>query len=473
MLTSFNSFILKVMRFLFLKNSDVTYPIIIKRSDHTLSRKNISPNAIKVLYRLKNAGFKGFLVGGCIRDHLINLSPKDFDVVTDATPEEVHKLFSNSRLIGRRFRLVHVTFGREIIEVSTFRANSENNTNNEVSHSEHGMILRDNSFGNIEQDAERRDFTFNTLYYNIEDFSIHDYCGGLEDIKNKQVRIIGDPETRYKEDPVRMLRAIRFAAKLQFELEANTKGPIKNLSHLLDHIPPARLFEEVLKLLGSGYGVQTYQLLRQYGLFRYLFPETDALISSNWNTENIIPEAFILQGLKNTDQRIAEGKSTAPYFLYALMLWPKVLFRHEEFMAQGLPATPALHQAASLVIDNQLAATAIPRRISTPMREIWDLQLRLPKRFGKRAYLLEQHPRFRAAFDFILVRESSGSNTGNLGSWWQAFQEGSDKQRRELINSVDKFPVDRHSGPKRRPKRKRYNKNTKASPQSQTGNDNA
>lgn len=474
MLISFYSFVHKLFSTSTLKSASETYPIIIKRSKHTLSRKNISPNAVKVLYRLKNAGFKAFLVGGCIRDHLINITPKDFDVVTDATPEQIHKLFSNSRLIGRRFRLVHVTFGREIIEVSTFRANSEGNSQSQENRSAHGMILRDNAFGNIEQDAERRDFTFNALYYNIEDFSIHDYCGGLSDIKYKQVKIIGTPETRYKEDPVRMLRAVRFAAKLDFEIEASTAAPIKNLSHLLDHIPPARLFEEVLKLLGSGNGVKTYHLLRQYGLFRYLFPETDALLNSNWQSKHINPEAFILQGLQNTDKRIAEGKSTAPYFLYGLMLWPKVLFRHEEFMAQGLPATPALHQAASLVIDNQLAATSIPRRISTPMREIWDLQFRLPKRFGKRAYTLEQHPRFRAAFDFILVREASGLDMGNLGDWWQAFQDGSEKQRRELISSIDKFPKEKRGGNKRRPRTNKQSNNTQSRPKSsQVGNKNA
>lgn len=461
MLASLKSFIHKVSNIL--STPSDSYPLIIKRSDHTLSRKNISPNAVKVLYRLKNAGFEAFLVGGCIRDHLIGLSPKDFDVVTNATPEEVHKLFSNSRLIGRRFRLVHVTFGREIIEVSTFRATSTAESGDEVSHSAHGMLLRDNLFGNIEQDAERRDFTFNALYYNIADFSIHDYCGGLEDINNRQIKMIGDPRIRYKEDPVRMLRAIRFAAKLNFSLEATTAAPIKEMAHLLDHIPPARLFEEVLKLLGSGNGVNTYQLLRDYNLFRYLFPETDALLNSGWKNEKIIPHDFILQGLKNTDQRIAEGKSTAPYFLYALMLWPKVLFRHEEFMAQGLPPTPALHQAASLVIDNQLAATSIPRRISTPMREIWDLQFRLPKRFGKRAYVLEQHPRFRAAFDFILVRELSGLDTGGLGAWWQAFQDSNEKQRRELINSIDKYKNEKRPSSRRKPKKNSRKKSTSQS----------
>ena len=477
MLTSFKSLVRKATD-LFTPKSAQEYPLIIARSDHTLSRKNLSPNAVKVLYRLNKAGFDAFLVGGCIRDHLIDLAPKDFDVVTNATPEEVHNLFSNSRLIGRRFRLVHVTFGREIIEVSTFRATSQqsedskkDDKHSDSARSAHGMILRDNIFGDIEQDAERRDFTFNALYYDISDFSIHDYCGGLEDIAAKQVRIIGDAKLRYQEDPVRMLRAIRFAAKLDFDIEAETAAPIKEMAHLLDHIPPARLFEEVLKLLGSGNGVTTYKLLREYGLFRYLFPETDELLRSNWQRVDINPEALILQGLINTDKRIAEGKTTAPYFLYAFLLWPKVLYRHEEFMAQGLPATPALHQAASLVLDNQVSATSIPRRFSTPMREIWDLQFRLSKRFGKRAYILEQHARFRAAFDFLLIREESGFESGNLGEWWQAFQDASEKQRRDLINLADnKFD---EKGPrKRRPKRRSKSKTDNAKPRKEIGSDN-
>ena len=477
MLTSFKSLVRKATDLFTPKNAQ-EYPLIIARPDHTLSRKNLSPNAVKVLYRLNKAGFDAFLVGGCIRDHLIDLTPKDFDVVTNATPEEVHALFSNSRLIGRRFRLVHVTFGREIIEVSTFRATAkpdESTTNNtdkqaDSARSAHGMILRDNIFGDIEQDAERRDFTFNALYYDISDFSIHDYCGGLEDIEAKQVRIIGDAKLRYQEDPVRMLRAIRFAAKLDFEIEAETAAPIKEMAHLLDHIPPARLFEEVLKLLGSGNGVTTYKLLREYGLFRYLFPEADELLRSKWHKADLDPEKFILQGLINTDKRIAEGKTTAPYFLYAFLLWPKVLFRHEEFMAQGLPATPALHQAASLVLDNQVTATSIPRRFSTPMREIWDLQFRLSKRFGKRAYVLEQHPRFRAAFDFLLIREESGFDSGNLGEWWQAFQDASEKQRRDLISLADiKFSTEK--GPRKRRPKRRKGKSDNAKPQATDNND--
>ncbi|BFM49831.1 polynucleotide adenylyltransferase PcnB [Marinomonas sp. THO17] len=464
MLTGLKSLVRKATSAL-LSSQEQTYPIIIPRDKHNLSRQDLSTNALKVLYRLNKAGYEAYLVGGCIRDHLIGIEPKDFDVVTKATPEEVQALFSNSRLIGRRFRLVHVTFGREIIEVSTFRANTTQEEAPEIeqkslkdkdsARSSHGIILRDNVYGNIEEDAERRDFTFNALYYNVEDFSIHDYCGGLADIKNKQIRIIGDPRQRYQEDPVRMLRAIRFAGKLGFDIEANTVAPIKEMAQLLDHIPPARLFEEVLKLLGSGNGTKTFALLREYGLFRYLFPDTDALLQSGWKRQDIDPEAFILRGLKNTDERIQGGKSTAPYFLYAILLWPSVALRHEEFMAQGMPVTPALHQAANMVLDNQVASTAIPRRFSTPMREIWDMQLRLPKRYGKRAFQLLEHPRFRAAFDFLLIREQSGTELEGLGAWWEAFQFGTESQQRDLIKQIDKRTSNNEGPKKRRPRRRR------------------
>ncbi|MFT2110867.1 polynucleotide adenylyltransferase PcnB [Marinomonas sp. 2405UD68-3] len=483
MLTGFKNLAKKASS-LFTPRKTHEYPIVIPRDKHTLSRSNLSTNAVKVLYRLNKEGFDAYLVGGCIRDHLIDMKPKDFDVVTSATPEEVHAIFSNSRLIGRRFRLVHVTFGREIIEVSTFRANAapankedDKKSNNsslkgkDSARSSHGIILRDNVWGDIEQDAQRRDFTFNALYYNVTDFSIHDYCGGLEDIQAQQVRIIGDASQRYQEDPVRMLRAVRFAAKLDFTIEAKTAAPIKEMAHLLDHIPPARLFEEVLKLLGSGNGVETYHLLKEYGLFRYLFPEIDDLIRTNWQSPLIEVEAFILKGLINTDKRLSEGKSTAPYFLYAVLLWPKVLHRHEEFLAQGLPETPALHQAASLVLDNQVAHTSIPRRFSTPMREIWDLQFRLPKRFGKRAFTLEQHPRFRAAFDFILIREESGSELGGLGEWWQLFQDANDKERRNLINKADPLKNGKKTSAKRRIRRRKSNTKSSFDTTSSTQNE--
>ncbi|TDO95486.1 polynucleotide adenylyltransferase PcnB [Marinomonas balearica] len=466
MLTGFKTLVRKATA-LFTSENIMESPLVIPKEKHSLTDNELSPNALKVLHRLNGAGYDAYLVGGCIRDHLIGITPKDFDVVTNATPEEVHSLFSNSRLIGRRFRLVHVTFGREIIEVSTFRANTtidssqapkhdenESLKNKDTARSSHGIILRDNVWGSIDEDAQRRDFTFNALYFNVKDRSIHDFCNGLSDIENKQIRIIGDPRERYKEDPVRMLRAIRFAGKLGFDLEPETAAPIKEMAHLLDHIPPARLFEEVLKLLGSGQGVTTFQLLREYGLFKYLFPDTDAILNSGWKRNDIDPERFVLQGLENTDLRILDGKSTAPYFLYAILLWPSVCLRHEEFESQGLPTTPALHQAATMVLDNQVASTSIPRRFSTPMREIWDLQFRLPKRYGKRAFVLLQHPRFRAAFDFLLIRELSGTELDGLGAWWENFQHAPENQQKDLISKADPRKSD-PDAKKRRPRRRR------------------
>lgn len=462
MLTGIKSLVRKTVSLLGTKTQP-QYPIVVPRDKHTLSRKNISPNALKVLYRLQEAGYESYLVGGCIRDHLIGIEPKDFDVVTNATPEEVHDIFANSRLIGRRFKLVHVTYGREIIEVSTFRANQADSAptapkslkDKDTARSAHGIILRDNVYGTIDEDAIRRDFTFNALYYNIKDFAIHDYCGGLKDIEQRQIRIIGDPRARYQEDPVRMLRAIRFAAKLNFEIEEQTKAPIKEMAHLLDHIPPARLFEEVLKLLSSGNGVRTFTLLREFGLFKYLFPDADALLDREWKQGQFSAERFILRGLENTDERIQSGKSTAPYFLYAFMLWPSVLLRQSEFEQQGMPTTPALHHAATMVLDNQIASTSIPRRFSTPMREIWDLQLRLPKRHGKRPFILLSHPRFRAAFDFLLIREESGEALDGLGSWWESFQHAPENQQRQLIDKVTASKEPGDAKKRRRPRHRR------------------
>ena len=271
-----------------------TGPTIITRDEHDISRRDISDNALKVLYRLKDAGYQGFLVGGGVRDILLGKQPKDFDIATDAHPEQVHKLFRNSILIGRRFRLVHVRFGREVIEVATFRASHLSSENsNQAKQSESGMLLRDNVYGTVDDDAMRRDFTINAMYYNINGFTIHDFAGGIDDIEKRSIRMIGDPQARYREDPVRMLRAIRFAAKLDFEIESATAEPMHTLGHLLEPIPAARMFEEVLKLLLSGNGEQTYYLLRDYDLFKCLFPATDAAIENDETPEYQVEEFVV------------------------------------------------------------------------------------------------------------------------------------------------------------------------------------
>ncbi|MFE8071364.1 polynucleotide adenylyltransferase PcnB [Marinobacteraceae bacterium S3BR75-40.1] len=405
---------------------------VVPRDQHTISRKDISESAKKVLYRLNKAGFEAYLVGGGVRDLLLDGHPKDFDIATNATPEEVHDLFRNSRLIGRRFRIVHVVFGREIIEVTTFRGgpSKEDEDSAHRKQNEHGLLLRDNIYGSQEEDALRRDFTVNALYYCIKDFTVHDFAGGLEDLKARQLRLIGDPETRYREDPVRMLRAVRFAVKLGFEIEPKTAEPIKRLAGLLDHIPPARLFEEVLKLFTAGHAEQTYQLLREYGLFDALFPETAECLAQG-HSDKVITAA-----LANTDRRIGEGKPVTPYFLYAALLWPALNRAWQQEMDNGEPSYQALHQAAGDVMGRQTQATSLPKRFAVPMREIWELQVRLPKRRGKAAESLLRHPRFRAAYDFLLVREWAGEDTGGLGEWWTQFQNADEDERRSMVNAL-------------------------------------
>jgi poly(A) polymerase len=406
----------------------------IPRDQHNVSRTLLSDPAKKVLGRLNNAGYEAYLVGGGVRDVLLGGKPKDFDIATNATPEEVHELFRNSRLIGRRFRIVHVLFGREVIEVTTFRGNAADSDDDEEDDdrrtSEHGLLLRDNVYGTLEEDALRRDFTVNALYYCIRDFTVIDFANGLEDLRNRQIRLIGDPETRYREDPVRMLRAVRFAARLGFTIEPETEAPIRELAPLLTHIPPARLFDEVLKLFSAGYGEVTYDLLREYNLLAPLFPETVRAINQGE------PDLLIRKALQNTDKRVAQGKSVSPHFMFAAMLWPALQAEWRRRQDNGEPVQPALHQSIARVIGRQVQATAIPRRFSAPMKEIWELQMRLPRRQGKRAFVTLAHPRFRAAYDFLLLREESGEIESGLGQWWTDFQNADEREQTRMISAL-------------------------------------
>ncbi len=418
----------------------------IPRDQHTVSRSMISEPAKKVLNRLNNAGYEAYLVGGGVRDILLGERPKDFDIATDATPEEVHDLFRNSRLIGRRFRIVHVLFGREVIEVTTFRGNASNeeaDADDDRRTSEHGLLLRDNVYGSQEEDALRRDFTVNALYYCIRDFTVIDYAGGVEDLQNRQLRLIGDPETRYREDPVRMLRAVRFAAKLGFTIEPVTEAPIRELAPLLTHIPPARLFEEVLKLFSAGHGEATWYLLKQYGLLEPLFPETMRAVANGQ------PDTLILRALQNTDDRIRQGKSVTPYFMFAALLWPALQAEWQRRQDNGEPVQQALHQSIGKVIGRQIQAISIPKRFSGPMKEIWELQMRLPRRQGKRAYMIMDHPRFRAAYDFLLVREAAGEIEPGLGQWWTDFQVADERGREQILSQLGE------QGPRKRRRRRK------------------
>lgn len=432
-------------RFFKKKAKGKTAPRIIPRGEHNISRANISPNALKVLYRLQSAGYQAHLVGGGVRDLLLGLEPKDFDIATDATPEEVKGVFRNCRLIGRRFRLAHVHFGREIIEVATFRSMREADAD-PAQKTESGMMLRDNVYGAIEEDALRRDFTINALYYNVADFSVIDYANGLADLKAGVLRLMGDPETRYREDPVRMLRAARFAAKLGFRLAPETEKPIPRLAGLLDEVPPARLFEEVLKMFLSGTAVAAFEHLRHYGLFGHLFPETEECLA---HEEGGFPITLVLKGLENTDLRVQQGKPVTPAFLFAFLLWEPVRQQAAHYEEQGMDPVPALHQAASEVLDHQVTHVSIPKRFSVPMREIWVMQSRFSFTQGKRAQRLRAHPRFRAAYDFLLLRAASGEADPELADWWTRFQQDGSQPEQGAAPATTK---------KRRPRRRRKRK---------------
>jgi len=421
-------------------------PEIIPRESHSVSRADISENALKVLYRLKKAGYAAFLVGGSVRDLLLRHQPKDFDVATDATPEEVNKLFRNCRLIGRRFRLAHVHFGREIIEVATFRAHHDEGEGEGVI--QNGMILRDNVYGSLEDDAFRRDFTVNALYYNIADFSIVDFTGGMADLEQRKLRMIGDPGVRFQEDPVRMLRAVRFAGKLGFSIDPEMEQLFASLGSRLFDVPPARLFDEVLKLFMAGHALQTYRLLRQYKLFHFLFPQTAELLDQ----DDGYVERFIEAGLINTDKRIHAEKPVTPFFLFGVLLWGPV-WRESQLLQEqeGFTELQALQEAARNVLQQQLQRVTIPRRFTLPMKETWIMQARLPRRQGKRAIRLLEGPRFRAAYDFLLLRKQAGEAVQELCDWWTRFQEQDDQGRREMVQAVS--PAKGRRGRRRRKKR--------------------
>lgn len=401
---------------------------IYTRSEHNISRAQISENALKVLYRLKKTGYESYLVGGCVRDLLLGFEPKDFDVVTDASPEQVRKVFRNCRLIGRRFRLAHVYFGREIIEVATFRS-SDSGDQDDQRVDEDGRLLRDNVFGSIEDDVWRRDFTVNALYYNIGDFSVLDYTGGMEDHSAGVLRLIGDPVTRYREDPVRMLRAVRFSVKLGFSFDPSSEKPLFELSDLLASIPAARLYDETLKLFLSGKGLQTFEMLRHYGLFSVLFPQSDQCLNSE---EYDFPRLFIAKALENSDRRMAEGKTVTPYFLLAAFLWDPVNTLAQKKIQQGDDESFAFQNAASEVLAIQVKSIAMPKRISQSMREVWLLQLRFDRRIGIRPYKLLSQPRFRAAYDFLLLRAETGQAEAELAQWWTIFQDASEAEQKKM-----------------------------------------
>ena len=422
-------------------------PRIIPRADHNVTRAEFSKSALKVLYRLHKAGYQAFLVGGCVRDAMLVLHPKDFDVATNATPEEVKALFGNCRLIGRRFRLAHVRFGREIIEVATFRAAAEAD-HEDVEHDDEGRILRDNVYGTIDEDVWRRDFTCNALYYNIADYSIWDYTGGFEDIQDKRIVLIGDPEKRMREDPVRMLRAIRFAAKLEFEIDDAVIRAIDHHSHLLTNVPAARLFDEFLKLFQAGNAERTFDLLHDHGLFEEMFPATAQELEADADFMR-----FTRAALQNTDRRVREGKSVTPMFLLGVFLWWPVKklapqLRAEEKMSES----QSLALAAYEIVVQQQRRISIPKRFTIPMREMLALQPRFAAMRGKRAMKLLEHRRFRAAYDFMLLLSEVGLASEEVARFWTEVQSQSAADR------ARSFQVSAQPGKKRRPRRRRRRK---------------
>ena len=392
---------------------------IIPREQHTISRKNISKAALRVLYRLNEAGYDAYLVGGAVRDLLLGGRPKDFDVATNATPDEVKKLFRNCRLIGRRFRLAHVVFGPEIIEVATFRGTGEEEGAEGERHIVDGRIVRDNVWGTIEEDALRRDFRVNAMYYDISDFSVRDYVGGMRDLEDRVLRLIGEPATRYREDPVRMLRAARLGAKLGFTIDAAATAPFAELGSLLLEASPARLFDESLKMFLAGHGLKSFRMLEQCGLLQFLFPATARALKRG----DEALRALVEQGLANTDERVAEGKSVTPAFLFAVLLWGEVRDVAHQQITRGKDTNEAWARAAMQVVAEQCQRVAIPRRFTFTMEEIWSLQPRFEQIQRKRVLRLLAHPRFRAAFDFLLLRAHESPAIRELGQWWDHAQQ--------------------------------------------------
>jgi len=495
---------------------------IIPRAEHSISRSAISPNALRVLYRLREAGYEAFLVGGCVRDLLLGISPKDFDIATSALPEEVKRTFRNCRLIGRRFRLAHVFFGRDIIEVATFRAMSapdeqpiepevpdldddespedleddlddegddtdestvlaeagphqtgfhgsrpladrdrsrhagagrEEDDDEDRVTDEHGRILRDNAYGNIDDDVWRRDFTANSLYYNIADFSIWDYTGGVEDIAARRLKLIGDPVTRYREDPVRMLRAARFEAKLGFSLDGETGTSIATLRELLGSVPPARLFDETLKLFLTGHGARSLEVLRAHGLLGELLPTVAAYLDRHPDGAVV---RLLKQGLANTDQRVAQGKPVTPTFLFALLLYGPIAEIIEKQPQEKWHDIGTIVDAVDRAARAAQGRISIPKRFSLGVREMFASQPRLEQPRGRRALRMLEQPRFRAGFDLLLLRADMGLADPAIAAWWSRVQEASQTDRDRMADALGaQSRPGGDAGGQRRPRRRR------------------
>jgi poly(A) polymerase len=420
-------------------------PKRVAATEHGIDQELVARSALRVCETLQKAGHRAYLVGGAVRDLLLGVAPKDFDIATDATPEQVKTHFRRAIIIGRRFRLVHVMFGQETIEVSTFRAleNPDRQTD------EHGRVLADNLFGEEHEDAARRDFTINALFYDPTTREVIDYHDGVKDLKHKRLRMIGDPETRYREDPVRMLRAVRFAAKLGFEIDEATREPIPRLASLIENVPAARLFDEMLKLLSCGRSVACIARLRMEGLHHGLLPLLDVIL------EQPAGERFVLQALARTDERVQAGKSISPGFLFATLLWHDVLVKWNARTAQGEPRIPALNNAIDDTVDAQTEKLAIQRRFVSDMREIWGLQPRFERRAGRSAFRLIEHMRFRAGYDFLLLRAAADEVPAELADWWTRFSHAGHEERERLVEEAARAAPPAEGAARKRRRRSR------------------
>ncbi|MFZ4536372.1 polynucleotide adenylyltransferase PcnB [Propionivibrio sp.] len=421
-------------------------PAVIGVGKHGIHRDDISNGSRRTVETLQQQGYKAYVVGGAVRDLLAGLTPKDYDVATNATPEQVRHCFRRSRIIGRRFQIVHVSMGSEIIEVTTFRGHHGevgSHAGNKAHTDDQGRVLRDNVFGSEKDDAARRDFTVNALYFDPTSETIIDYHHGLADLKQKTLRMIGDPKTRYREDPVRMLRAVRLAAKLGLTIDPEASRPIREMSELIENVPPSRLFDEMLKLLTSGYAVKCVQQLRAEGLHHGLLPLLDVIL------DQPLGERFVMLALESTDRRVRDGKPISPGFLFATLLWNEVLTKWDAIKASGERPIPALFLAMDGVLDVQAEKLAITRRIVGDIKDIWALQPRFEQRSGKRPYGVLEQPRFRAGYDFLLLRADSGEVESELGQWWTDFMNRDGDARAAML-----LPPKPDEAKKRRRRRK-------------------
>jgi poly(A) polymerase len=439
------------------KETGPNKPVVLGPKEHAINPQLVSPNALRVTQTLQEAGFKAFVVGGAVRDLLLGIKPKDFDIATNATPEQVKRLFRRAFIIGKRFQIVHVMLGQEQLEVTTFRGASSDGSPKD----EHGRVLRDNTFGEQHEDAVRRDFTINAMYYDPATQTVLDYHGGIADIRAKTLRMIGVPEARYREDPVRLLRVVRFAAKLNFTIEPATSAPIAVMAALINNVPAARVFDEMLKLLMSGQALACLQQLRKQGLHHGLLPLLDVVL------EQPMGEKFVTLALANTDLRIQQGKPVSPGFLFASLLWHQVLEKWTAYQAAGEYPIPALHLAADDVLNAQTEKLALQRKIASDMRDIWAMQPRFERRIGKSPYKLLEHLRLRAGYDFLLLRCASGEIDSEIGEWWTEFMAADGGGREALL--ARKTKVGESAPAKKRPRKRGGRNKPKGEPGAQSG----